>query len=683
MSDARTISIIVNAGAVATSNKTSAKLLDSGNLILMDGQKTIWQSFDYPTDTFLPGMNLGWFNIDTDYPRTLYLSSWLSPSDPNRGFYYLGLDASDRTKFNVWHKGRAYQHIGFWDGHVFRFFFQSSLDNHQNFSFVSNSKDIYLTLNSRESNIISWFVLASDGSINEFRMVGQDISSVNYSLCDTMLPHNSTGCWLFKPSICKDGDNFSDIKGLIPNSMVVTWEGHMGPRDCELTCKSNCSCVAYASFDDDGTGCELLSGHKADLLNNKGRGNKTIHIRSDASNSDNEKKRKIVTIIIVLLIPLILMISIKFLFCLWVKFNCSGINRSQVGTREVHTSLTSQISTNNDDPSGANLIELSRKNDHELPRLSFSSVVKATDNFSVLNKLGEGGYGPVYKGKLQGYEIAVKRLSKNSGQGMAEFKSEVELISKLQHRNLVKLLGCCIEREEKILIYEYMPNRSLDSFIFDPVKQQLLDWRKRKHIIKGIAQGLLYLHKYSRLRIIHRDLKTSNILLDDYMNPKISDFGMARIVLDNKSRNETKRVAGSFGYMSPEYAVHGHYSTKSDVFSFGVILLEILSGRKNATFCEPDCSLDLLGYAWELWNDGRCMELMDPTLDGLCPENDMMVCIQLGLLCVQESAGNRPSMSEVVSIFSNERASLAMPKHSAYSTLLSAADCSISTKQTP
>ncbi|KAH7546437.1 hypothetical protein FEM48_Zijuj01G0200800 [Ziziphus jujuba var. spinosa] len=142
--------------------------------------------------------------------------------------------------------------------------------------------------------------------------------------------------------------------------------------------------------------------------------------------------------------------------------------------------------------------------------------------------------------------------------------------------------------------------------------------------------------------------------------------------------------------MSPEYAVHGHYSTKSDVFSFGVILLEILSGRKNATFCEPDCSLDLLGYvmktvkAWELWNDGRCMELMDPTLDGSCPENDMMLCIQLGLLCVQESAGNRPSMSEVVSIFSNERASLAMPKHSAYSsTLLSAADCSISTKQTP
>nr|XP_048323283.1 uncharacterized protein LOC107428940 [Ziziphus jujuba var. spinosa] len=681
LNDARTIPITVNNGAAATSNETSAKLLDSGNFMLTEGQKIIWQSFDYPTDTFLPGMNLGWFNIDTDDPRKLHLSSWLSPSDPSRGLYSLGLDGSDKTKFRVWRRGGAYQQIGFWDGHVFRFFFQSSLDNYQNFSFVSNSKDIYLTLNNKESNIISWLVLASDGLINDFRMVGQDISSVNYSLCDATLPHNSTGCLVLTPSMCKDGDNFSDIKGLIPNSMVVTWEGRMGRSDCELICKSNCSCVAYASSDDnDGTECELLYGNKADLLNNKGRGNNTIYVREDASDSDPERTRKVLLIITIVLTPLVLIFMAKFLYGLWRRFDSSGNNGSPGGMTEGQTAITAQLGTNND-PSRADVIELGTK-DHELPLLSFSSVVAATDSFSVQNKLGEGGFGPVYKGKLHGHDIAVKRLSKNSGQGSVEFKNEVQLISKLQHTNLVKLLGCCIEHEEKILIYEYMANKSLDSFIFDPVKQPLLDWRKRKHIIEGIAQGLLYLHKYSRVRIIHRDLKTSNILLDNSMNPKISDFGMARILFESESRPETKRIAGTYGYMSPEYAVHGFYSTKSDVFSFGVIVLEIMSGRKNANFYEPNCSLNLLGYAWELWNGERWMKLIDPTLDN-SSLYDTKLCIQVGLLCVQENADDRPTMSDVVSILSNEGMSLPTPKQPAYSTILNAAASSTSGRHTP
>uniref|UniRef100_F6HCT3 Protein kinase domain-containing protein n=1 Tax=Vitis vinifera TaxID=29760 RepID=F6HCT3_VITVI len=182
----------------------------------------------------------------------------------------------------------------------------------------------------------------------------------------------------------------------------------------------------------------------------------------------------------------------------------------------------------------------------ELPLFNFKCVAAATGNFSDENKLGQGGFGPVYKGMLPGgEEIAVKRLSRRSGQGLEEFKNEMTLIAKLQHRNLVRLLGCCIEGEEKMLLYEYMPNKSLDFFIFDPAKQAELDWRKRFTIIEGIARGLLYLHRDSRLRIIHRDMKASNILLDEEMNPKISDFGMARIFGGDQNEANTTRVVGT------------------------------------------------------------------------------------------------------------------------------------------
>ncbi|CAL5335825.1 unnamed protein product [Camellia sinensis] len=187
-----------------------------------------------------------------------------------------------------------------------------------------------------------------------------------------------------------------------------------------------------------------------------------------------------------------------------------------------------------------------KNEDIGLPLFHFSTITKATDNFAINNKLGEGGFGPVYKGRLEGgQEIAVKLLSKNSKQGVDEFKNEVICIAKLQHRNLVKLLGYCIQGEERLLIYEYMPNKNLDSFIFDQSQKMLLDWPTRFHIINGISRGLLYLHQDSRVRIIHRDLKGSNILLDHEMNPKISDFGLARIFGGNETVANTKRVVGT------------------------------------------------------------------------------------------------------------------------------------------
>ncbi|GKV19337.1 hypothetical protein SLEP1_g29615 [Rubroshorea leprosula] len=264
----------------------------------------------------------------------------------------------------------------------------------------------------------------------------------------------------------------------------------------------------------------------------------------------------------------------------------------------------------------------------EFPSIQLDIISVATKHFSDANKLGEGGFGPVYKGTLaDGKEIAVKRLSRTSGQGLLEFKNEVMLIARLQHRNLVRLLGCCLEDNETLLVYEYLPNRSLDIFLFDARMSMQLDWPRRFSIITGIARGILYLHEDSHLRIIHRDLKAGNILLDSEMNPKISDFGMARIFGGNQSQANTKRVVGTYGSMASEYAMEGPFSVKSDVFSFGVLLLEIMCGKKSNGF-----------YFYE-----RCESLLtfkDPV--------------------------DRPSMSSVIVMLASETITLPKPTEPAF-----------------
>ncbi|KAI7999677.1 Cysteine-rich receptor-like protein kinase 25 [Camellia lanceoleosa] len=298
---------------------------------------------------------------------------------------------------------------------------------------------------------------------------------------------------------------------------------------------------------------------------------------------------------------------------------------------------------------------------------NLGTVQAATNNFSTENKIGEGGFGLVYKGTLSnGQEVAVKRLSRTSGQGAEEFKNEVVLVAKLQHRNLVRLLGYCLEGEEKILIYEFVPNKSLDYLLFDLQQQEKLDWVKRYKIIGGIARGMLYLHEDSRLRIIHRDLKASNVLLDGDMNAKISDFGMARIFGVDQTQGNTSRVVGTYGYMSPEYAMHGQFSVKSDVFSFGVLVLEIISGKKNNTFYESGSAEDLLSYAWKLWTEERPLDLMDSTLEGSYSRSEVIRCIHIGLLCVQEDPESRPSMATVVLMLNSYSVTLSVPQQPAF-----------------
>nr|VDC80915.1 unnamed protein product [Brassica rapa] len=295
----------------------------------------------------------------------------------------------------------------------------------------------------------------------------------------------------------------------------------------------------------------------------------------------------------------------------------------------------------------------------------FATIEVATDKFSRNNKLGQGGFGEVYKGMLPNEtEIAVKRLSRNSGQGTQEFKNEVVIVAKLQHKNLVRLHGFCLERDERILVYEFVPNKSLDYFLFDPTKKSQLDWRRRYNIIGGITRGLLYLHQDSRLTIIHRDIKASNILLDSDMNPKIADFGMARNFRVDQTEDTTGRVVGTFGYMPPEYVTCGHFSTKSDVYSFGVLILEIVCGKKNSSFyhIDDDSGGNMVTHVWRLWNNEAHLDLIDPAIRENYEKDEVIRSIHIGLLCVQETPAHRPEMSTIFQMLTNSSTVLPMPR---------------------
>ncbi|RID50412.1 hypothetical protein BRARA_H01142, partial [Brassica rapa] len=282
-------------------------------------------------------------------------------------------------------------------------------------------------------------------------------------------------------------------------------------------------------------------------------------------------------------------------------------------------------------------------------QFDLSTIEAATNKFSERNKLGEGGFGEVYKGMLMnGTEVA--------------FKNEVIVVAKLQHRNLVRLLGFSLQGEEKLLVYEFVPNKSLNYFLFDSKKRTQLDWTVRRNIIGGITRGILYLHQDSRLKIIHRDLKASNILLDADMNPKIADFGMARIFGINQTVANTSKVVGTFGYMPPEYVANGQFSTKSDVYSFGVLILEIISGKKNSSFYQMEGLVNnLVTYVWRLWENKSLHELVDPCIREDCKSDEVIRYIHIGLLCVQENPADRPTMSTIHQMLTTSSIALPVP----------------------
>ncbi|KAI9110207.1 hypothetical protein K1719_018649 [Acacia pycnantha] len=459
---------------------------------------------------------------------------------------------------------------------------------------------------------------------------------------------------------CRNHDSgFEERLGYMSTDSIKFNESeNLSGQCCETICWNNCSCEAYAALNQvDNTGCQIwLKGTR--FTEDAGPKGRSIYLVRHKVN--RWWIWLIVAVGACLALPLICYLCHASLR----KYKAQVENRMkqkkilhEIGGNTMISMVYGKAKRNKKHGKERNEVEI----------FSFESIVAATINFSDSSKLGEGGFGPVYKGTLvDGQEVAIKRLSKSSGQGLTEFKNEAKLMAKLQHTNLVRLLGFCIERDERILVYEYMPNKSLDFYLFDASRRNVLDWDKQFSIIEGIAQGLLYLHKYSRLKVIHRDLKASNILLDEEMNPKISDFGMARIFGLRESEENTNRVVGTRGYMAPEYAINGAISIKIDIFSFGVLLIEILSGKKNNSRFDLDRPLNLIGYAWQLWNEGRALELIDYAINEASSENKVERGIHIGLLCVQDQAKDRPSMLDVISFLSNDSIQLARPKQPAY-----------------
>ncbi|KAJ0533231.1 putative protein kinase RLK-Pelle-DLSV family [Helianthus annuus] len=631
-------------------HKVSVTLLDSGNLVLQelhpDGsvKRVLWQSFDYPTDTLLPGMKLG-INLKTGHRWSL--TSWRNDELPAEGLFSLVGDLNRTGPIAILRQRNALHWTsGPWENGEFKNTDLLSSGPDVRFYYVSNETEQSFTYLTRTYDSYPALRMHQDGQLTG--------SPLNLSVHCRYI-NDPPGCAEdeFERKRCRKDYHFGSTNGYNYNTYSYVdeyvYDESYNLHDCQQICWSNCSCVAFTTTRN-RVGCKTYGKR---VYNPE-----TVDPYKRYYTIEEKKKRgtnKTWIGIVVLIVLLAVLLS-----CYWV---CKTFDVKEIA-KKIKRLLLLQMRRMRRFYIN---IRTDKNMNTELRYFTFQSISSATNNFSSTNKLGKGGFGEVYKGKLvDGQEVAVKRLSKTSGQGIKEFKNETELIAKLQHTNLVRLLGCCVEKQEQILVYEYMPNSSLDSFLFDPTKKGLLDWNNRFVIIDGIAQGLLYLHKFSRLRIIHRDLKASNILLDDYLKPKISDFGMAKLFGSNESEANTSRVVGTRGYMPPEYFIDGTISTKIDVFGFGVLLLEIISNKMNYVSYDVEHPLNLLGLAWELWNEGRGLELMDPVLEDTCTPKEVMTCIHVGLLCVQDHAADRPTMSEVVSMLTNENMNLPEPKRPAF-----------------
>ncbi|KAF2303582.1 hypothetical protein GH714_019654 [Hevea brasiliensis] len=636
-----------------------AQLQDSGNLVLLqrDTERFLWQSFDYPTDTLLPNMKLG---LNRRTGKNWVLTSWKSKDDPGTGDIVYRIDPSGVPQLFLYKGSVRWWRGGPWTGERWSGVPEMTRNYIFNVSFVNNKDEVSIAYGLTNPSIVSRMMVNESGNVQRATWNQRDHRWIgfwsapkeqcdNYGECgansncdpydsdsfickclpgfepksprDWYLRDGSGGC-IRKAGVstCQSGEGFVKMERVrVPDTTKAQADMNLSLKVCEQECLKNCSCTAYTSADERGFGCMRWYGDLVDTRTYSSVG-QDIYVRVDAAELAqyaNKRKdllaRKGILVIMILSVATAVSSVVLFSYCLVRR-------QKRLSQNGQHEMFICSSSTLPDDHPREKELDRSGSDPH-LPFFDIDTIVEATDNFS--NKLGEGGFGSVYKGQLSnGQEIAVKRLSKQSGQGIKEFMNEVQ--------------------------------------------KQLLDWKKRFEIIFGVARGVLYVHEDSRLKIIHRDLKASNILLDTSMEPKISDFGLTKLFKEHQIEAITKQVVGTYGYMSPEYAMDGLYSVKSDVFSYGVLILEIISGKKNTEYDKESPSLNLIGNVWKLWREGKGLDIVDYSLlEHSYPCQEILRCIQIGLLCIQEHPADRPTMLEVVFMLGNET-SLPSPKKPAF-----------------
>ncbi|CAH8341716.1 unnamed protein product [Eruca vesicaria subsp. sativa] len=654
--------LVWSTGLNSSSAAHEAVLQDDGNLVLRDDSGSVlWQSFDHLGDTWLPGAKIR-YNKRTK--KSQRLTSWTSLEDPSPGLFSLELDESTAYKI-LWNGSTQYWSSGPWNNKskIFDSVPEMRLNYIYNFSFIDKESESYFTYSLYNHANVSRFAMDVSGQIKQFTWLNNNNQwnlfwsqprqqcqvyayCGSFGICndksqpfcqcprgfspvsqkDWDLKDYSAGCVRNTDLQCSRGEinKFLPLTNVkLPDNSVVLGVTSLGI--CGSACLGNCSCMAYA-HDESSNRClmwskEVLNLEQLEEDNSEGN---TLYLRLSASDmpSDSSTSKSNKVMILGAALGALGVIALVMLAVILILRN-----RRRKRMR-------------------------GEKSDGTLAAFSYRELQSATKNFS--EKLGGGGFGSVFKGVLQDSSvIAVKRLEGIS-QGEKQFRTEVVTIGTIQHMNLVRLRGFCSEGNKKLLVYDYMPNGSLDSHLFinqTAEEKIVLEWKVRYQIALGTARGLAYLHDECRDCIIHCDIKPENILLDSQFGPKVADFGLAKLVGRDFSRVLTT-MRGTRGYLAPEWISGVAITAKADVYSYGMMLFEIVSGRRNTEQSENGKVRFFPSVAATvLTKDEDIRSLLDPRLEGESVDvEELTRACKVACWCIQDEESHRPAMSQVVQI---------------------------------
>ncbi|PNT61936.1 receptor-like serine/threonine-protein kinase SD1-8 [Brachypodium distachyon] len=705
----------------STTNSSTAQLLDSGNLVIRDGATSadsqlpmiLWQSFDHPSNTLLPGMKTGknrWTGAEW------HITSWRSPTDPSPGPYRRGTETKKGSlpENAIWNGRAKTYRTGPWNGVYFNgvpemasyadmFVYEVTVSPGEvSYGYAAKPGAPLSRIVVTDAGTVQRLVWdASSGAWKTFYSAPRDTCDAYarcgaFGLCDTgaastsmcgcvrgfvpaspsawYMRETSAGCRRSVALDCAGAtDGLAVLRGVkLPDTYNASVDVSVGMEECRERCLVNCSCVAYAAADVRGGGCIIWSDTIVDIRYvDRGQ---DLYLRLAKSELAEDASRKMSAAIIATICVACAAagVFLSLAFVIWRNRIRRIVSRD--ARRVAHKNDAAvHVEEGKPDPDDAATAVTAGS-------IDLATLEKATRNFSTRNVIGEGAFGVVYEGQLlqdhplvaglpgNGRKVAVKRLKVSSSlpsRVLSDYTREVETVCNLRHDNLVRLLAHCSDGNERVLVYEYVHNKSLNLYIFGKGSARAsLNWARRLEIIRGIARGVWYLHEGlgEENVLVHRDLKPSNVLLDRHWRPKIAGFGTAKLFRDDLTGTQT--VVVSPGYASPEYAKDGDMTPKCDVFSFGVVLLETVSGRRNSA------SPSVVSQAWKLWEERRVMDLLDPAVcrrprgsgSSEIWSSELRRCIQVGLLCVQEAPGDRPAMSAVVGMLGSKDSRLEQPK---------------------